>query len=170
MASRTRSQTADSVPTFNKQNILKEPKKDVCSFNNADIAALKSSSAFLVGAIIRPFDREVRSVVYSDEWVCFLAYPFSIGLRYSFPTFISCFFELTGLSYAQTIPLVWRVLVTLHQIKSRHMLDLCIEYLPIAYHLRSHGSSRFLPFPPLKSPSSSKRLKTRMIGDENSIS
>ncbi|KAJ0809050.1 hypothetical protein HanPI659440_Chr01g0010341 [Helianthus annuus] len=161
MASRTRSQTADFVPTFNKQNLLKEPKKDVCSFNNADIAALKASRAFPSGATIRPFDREVRSVVYSDEWVCFLAYPFSIGLRYPFPTFISCFFELTGLSYAQTIPLVWRVLVTLDQIKSRHMPDFCIEDLPIAYRLRSHGSIRFLLFSTSKDPLILKATKNK---------
>ncbi|KAF5768461.1 hypothetical protein HanRHA438_Chr14g0647311 [Helianthus annuus] len=152
MASRTRSQTADSTPTFNEQNLLKEPKKEVYSFDNADIAALKASGAFPARAIIRPFDREVRSDVYSDEWVCFLSYPFSIGLRYPFPTFISRFFELTGLSNAQTMPMVWRVLVTLDQIKSRHMPDLCIEDLPIAYHLRSHGSSRFLLFSTSKVP------------------
>ncbi|KAM0055880.1 hypothetical protein Hdeb2414_s0006g00211271 [Helianthus debilis subsp. tardiflorus] len=152
MARRTRSQTADSVPTFNEHNLLKEPKKEVCSFDNADIASLKASSAFPAGAVIRPFDREVRSDVYSDEWVCFLAYPFSIGLRYPFPVFISRFFELTDLSYAQTMPMVWRVLVTLEQIKSRHVPDLCIEDLPISYRLRSHGSSLFLLFSTSKDP------------------
>ncbi|MFS8002849.1 hypothetical protein Hanom_Chr13g01206931 [Helianthus anomalus] len=87
--------------------------QEICSFDNADIAALKASGAFPAGAVIRPFDREVRSDVDSDVWVCFLAYPFLTGLRYPFPTFISRFFELTGLSYAQTMPMVWRVLVTL---------------------------------------------------------
>ncbi|KAJ0898924.1 hypothetical protein HanRHA438_Chr08g0362381 [Helianthus annuus] len=113
MASRTRSHTVDSIPTFEAQNLLKELEKEVCSFDNADIAALRASGAFPVDAIICPFDREVRSDVSSDEWMCFLAYPFSIGLRYPFPSFISGFFELIGLSYAQTIPMVWRVLVTL---------------------------------------------------------
>ncbi|KAF5791847.1 hypothetical protein HanXRQr2_Chr09g0399491 [Helianthus annuus] len=161
MASRTRSQTADSVPTFHEQNLLKEPKKEVCSFDNADIAALKTSGAFPAGAMIRPFDREVRSDVYSDKWVCFLAYPFLIGLRYPFPTFISRFFELTGLSYAQTMPMVWRVLVTLDQIKARHMPDLCIEDLLIAYRLRSHGSSRFLLFSTSKDPLILKATKNK---------
>ncbi|MFS7906140.1 hypothetical protein Hanom_Chr01g00055781 [Helianthus anomalus] len=138
MASRTRSHTADFVPTFKEQNLLKEPKKEVCSFDNADIVALKASDAFPAGAIIRPFEREIRSDVSSDEWVCFLAYPFSIGHRYPFPAFISRFFELTGLSYIQTMPMVWRVLVTLDQIKSCHIPDLCIEDLPIAYRLWSH--------------------------------
>ncbi|KAJ0715061.1 hypothetical protein HanPI659440_Chr13g0496771 [Helianthus annuus] len=152
MATRTRSQMADSAPLFHKQNLLKEPSREVCSFDNADIAALRASGAFPPGTIFRPFDREVRSDFCSDEWVCFFAYPFSIGLQYPFSPFISRFFELTGLSFAQTMPMVWRVLVTLEQIKARHMPDLCIEDLPMAYRLRSHGSSRFLLFSISKDP------------------
>ncbi|MFS7943974.1 hypothetical protein Hanom_Chr06g00506561 [Helianthus anomalus] len=106
MASRTRSHTTDSIPTFEAQNLLKKPEKEVCPFDNADIATLRASGAFPVDAIIPPFDREVQSDVSSDEWVCFLAYPFSIWLRYPFPTFISRFFELTSLSYAQTMHMV----------------------------------------------------------------
>ncbi|KAJ0612037.1 hypothetical protein HanHA300_Chr01g0022661 [Helianthus annuus] len=152
MASRTRSHTADSIPTFEDQHLLKEPEKEVCSFDFADIAALRASGALPPGAIFHPFDREVRSDVSSDKWVCFLAYPFSIGLRYPFPAFISRFFELTGLSYAQTMPMVWRVLVMLDQIKSRHIPYLCIEDLHIAYRLRSHGNSHFLLFSTSKNP------------------
>ncbi|MFS7929554.1 hypothetical protein Hanom_Chr04g00333851 [Helianthus anomalus] len=106
MASRTRSHTADSISTFEDQNLLKEPEKEVCSFDNANIAALRASGAFLAEAIIRPFDLEVRSDVPFDKWVCFLAYPFSIGLWYPFQAFISRFYELTGLSYAQTMHMV----------------------------------------------------------------
>ncbi|MFS8018150.1 hypothetical protein Hanom_Chr15g01388771 [Helianthus anomalus] len=40
--------------------------------------------------------------------------------------------------------MVWRVLVTLDQIKSRHVPDLCIEDLPIAYRLRSHANFKEL--------------------------
>ncbi|MFS8034384.1 hypothetical protein Hanom_Chr17g01580531 [Helianthus anomalus] len=152
MASRTRSHTADSIPTFEDQNLLKEPEKEVCSFDIADIAALRASGAFPFDAIIRPFDREVRLDVSYDEWVCFLAYPFSIVFRYPFSAFISRFFELTGLGYAQTMPMVWRVLVTLDQIRSRHIPDLCIEDLPVAYRLHSHGNSRFLLFSTSKNP------------------
>ncbi|MFS7930174.1 hypothetical protein Hanom_Chr04g00341021 [Helianthus anomalus] len=170
MACRTRSQIADSVPTINEQNLLKEPKKEICSFDNADIAALKASGAFPAGAVIHPFDREVRSDVYSDEWVFFLAYLFSIGLRYPFSAFISCFFYVTDLSYAQTMSVVWRVLVTLDQIKPRHVPDLCIEDLLIAYRLRSHGSSRFLLFSTSKDPLILKATKNEDVGDENSFS
>ncbi|MFS7929733.1 hypothetical protein Hanom_Chr04g00335981 [Helianthus anomalus] len=56
MASRTRSHTHDSIPTFEAQNLLKEPEKEVFSFDNADIATLQASSAFPVDAIIHPFD------------------------------------------------------------------------------------------------------------------
>ena len=152
MASRTRSHSNEPIPTLVSQNFIREPEKEICSFNNADIAALKDSGAFPIGTVIRPFDREVRSDASSDEWVCFFAYPFSLGLRYPFPPFISRFFELTGLSYAQTMPMVWRVLMVLDQIKSRHCPDLCIEDLPIAYRLRSHGNSRFLLFSTSKNP------------------
>ncbi|MFS7911181.1 hypothetical protein Hanom_Chr02g00115031 [Helianthus anomalus] len=146
-----------------------EPKKEVCSFDNVDIAALRASGAFPVDAIIRPFDREVQSDVSSNEWVCFLAYPFSIGLRYPFPAFISRFFELTGLSYAQTMPMVWRVLVTLDQIRSSHIPDLCVEDLPVAYCLRSHGNSRFLLFffNLQKSPYPQSHKKMRISGNES---
>ncbi|MFS7911194.1 hypothetical protein Hanom_Chr02g00115191 [Helianthus anomalus] len=161
-----RSHTTDSILTFEAQNLLKEPEKEVCSFDNADIAAIRASGAFPVDAIIRPFDREVQSDVSSNEWVCFLAYPFSIGLRYRFPAL----FELTGLSYAQTMPMVWRVLVTLDQIRSSHIPDLCMEDLPIAYCLRSHGKSRFLLFfKPPKIPLSSKPQKMRISGNESSV-
>ncbi|MFS8034687.1 hypothetical protein Hanom_Chr17g01584111 [Helianthus anomalus] len=119
--------------------------------NNADIAALKDSDAFPVGVVIRPFDWEVQSDATSNEWVYFFAYPFTLRLRYPFPSFISRFFEFTGLSYAQTMPMVWRVLMVLNQI-SRHCPDLCIEDLPIAYGLRSHGNSCFLLFSTSKNP------------------
>ncbi|MFS7952492.1 hypothetical protein Hanom_Chr07g00607571 [Helianthus anomalus] len=58
MASRTRSCTTESTPSLESQNLLREPEKEDCSFNNVDIAALKDSVAFPTGAIIRPFDRE----------------------------------------------------------------------------------------------------------------
>ncbi|MFS7965994.1 hypothetical protein Hanom_Chr09g00768641 [Helianthus anomalus] len=100
MASRARSRSNEPAPTLESQNLLREPEKEICSFNNADIAALKDSGAFPPRVIIRPFDWEVQSEAISNEWVCFLAYPFSLGLRYPFPSFVSRFFELTGLSYA----------------------------------------------------------------------
>ncbi|MFS7928988.1 hypothetical protein Hanom_Chr04g00327251 [Helianthus anomalus] len=81
-----------------------------------------------------------------------MAYPFSIGLRYPFPAFIYRFFKLTGLSYAQTRPMVWQVLVILDRIKSRFTPDLRVEDLSMAYRLHSHGNSRFLLFSTSKNP------------------
>ncbi|MFS8034502.1 hypothetical protein Hanom_Chr17g01581871 [Helianthus anomalus] len=123
-----------------------------------------SSSEFLV---IRPFDRTLRSDVSSGEWICFLAYPFSLCLRYPFPKFMMQFFRKTGLSFSQTIPMVWRVLIVLNQIKTLHIPDLCIEDIPIAYRLRSHGSSRFLLFSTSSNPLILKATENEDVGNES---
>ncbi|MFS7962156.1 hypothetical protein Hanom_Chr08g00723341 [Helianthus anomalus] len=88
MATRTRSHTGESSETFSQQNLLKNPEKEVFAFDNADIAALRAFGAFPDKAIIRSFDRSIRSDVSSREWICFPAYPFSLGLRYPFPKFM----------------------------------------------------------------------------------
>ncbi|MFS7898888.1 hypothetical protein Hanom_Chr00s033669g01771091 [Helianthus anomalus] len=119
MAARTRSHSSESALSFTVQNQLKNPEKEICSFDNADSAALRASGAFPDAAFIRPFNRTLRSDVFSKEWICFSAYPFSLGLR---------------------------VLILLNQIKTFHVPDLCIEGIPIAYRLRSHGNSRFSLF------------------------
>ncbi|KAF5803202.1 hypothetical protein HanRHA438_Chr06g0277881 [Helianthus annuus] len=146
MATRTHSHTDESSETFDQQNLLNHPKKEICAFDNADIAALRVSGAFPDKAIIKPFDQTVRSDVSSSEWICFPAYPFSLGLQYPLPEFMMQFFRKTGLSFSQTMRMVWRVLIVLNQIKALNIPDLCIEDIPIAYRLRSHGSSRFLLF------------------------
>ncbi|KAJ0623024.1 hypothetical protein HanIR_Chr01g0027161 [Helianthus annuus] len=92
MATRTYSQTSESTETFVQQNLLKNSEKETCAFDNTNIAALRASGAFPDGAVIRPFDRSIRSDVSSADWVCFLANPFSLGLRYPFPEFMMQFF------------------------------------------------------------------------------
>ncbi|MFS8034751.1 hypothetical protein Hanom_Chr17g01584881 [Helianthus anomalus] len=62
------------------------------------------------------------------------------------------FFRITSLCFAQTMPMVWRVLIMLNQIQTLHVPDLCIEDLPIAYRLRSHSNSRFLLFSTSSNP------------------
>ncbi|KAF5767404.1 hypothetical protein HanXRQr2_Chr14g0623961 [Helianthus annuus] len=143
MPKRTRSSSGDSIPTFTAQDLLQNPEREICSFDNVDIAALRSSGAFPDGAIFRPFDRYLRSEVSSSEWLCFLAFPFTLGLRFPFSDFIKKFFHTTGLSFNQTMPMVWRVLIVHDRIKKNHIPDLSINDLPIVYRLRSHGSSRF---------------------------
>ncbi|KAM0013556.1 hypothetical protein Hdeb2414_s0008g00283851 [Helianthus debilis subsp. tardiflorus] len=152
MATRTRSQTGESTETSLRQNLLKNTEKGICSFDNAAIAALRASGAFSDKAIIRPFDRTLRSDVSSGEWICFPAYPFSLGLRYPFPELVMQFFRKIGLSFSQTMPTVWRVLIVLNLIKTLYIPDSCTEDIPIAYCLGSHGSSRFLLFSTSSNP------------------
>ncbi|MFS7991654.1 hypothetical protein Hanom_Chr12g01073191 [Helianthus anomalus] len=42
MATRTRSHSDDSPSPFVNQNLINHPGKEVCSFNNGDIAALRN--------------------------------------------------------------------------------------------------------------------------------
>ncbi|MFS8002623.1 hypothetical protein Hanom_Chr13g01204271 [Helianthus anomalus] len=80
MARQTRSNSDDSVPSFIHQNILQDPEKEICSFDSAHLSALKTSDIFSKGAVFRPFDQEIRSDMVSDEWLCFNAFPFTLGL------------------------------------------------------------------------------------------
>ncbi|MFS7940093.1 hypothetical protein Hanom_Chr05g00459601 [Helianthus anomalus] len=74
------------------------------------------------------------------------------------------FFRTTSLCFVQTMPMVWRVLLTLNQIKTFHVPDLCIEDLPIAYRFRSHGNNRFLLFSTSSNPLILKPAEMRMGG------
>ncbi|MFS7937349.1 hypothetical protein Hanom_Chr05g00426541 [Helianthus anomalus] len=65
------------------------------------------------------------------------------------------------------MPMVWRVLIMLNQIKTLHVPDLCIEDLLIAYRLRSLGNSHFLLFSTSSNPSSSKHQRMRKVGNGN---
>ncbi|MFS7937350.1 hypothetical protein Hanom_Chr05g00426551 [Helianthus anomalus] len=100
MATRTQSHSGESTSSFVNQKLLKHPEKEVCSFDNADIAVLRTSGAFSDRAVSRPFDRSIHSDVSSEECICFSSYPFSLGLRYPFPEFIMQFFQITGLCFA----------------------------------------------------------------------
>ncbi|MFS7938973.1 hypothetical protein Hanom_Chr05g00446121 [Helianthus anomalus] len=109
MARQTRSSFGDSVPTFTAQNLLQNPEREVCTFDNAYLSALRSSGIFLDGAVFRPFDRDLQLDASSTEWLCFLAFPFTLGLQFLFSDFIMDFFRNTGLRFSQTMPMVWRV-------------------------------------------------------------
>ncbi|MFS7948975.1 hypothetical protein Hanom_Chr06g00566101 [Helianthus anomalus] len=63
MAWQTRSSSSDSVPTFMAQSLLQNPEREICTFDNAYITALRSSDIFPDGVIFRPFDRDLRSDV-----------------------------------------------------------------------------------------------------------
>ncbi|KAJ0766102.1 hypothetical protein HanPI659440_Chr08g0311611 [Helianthus annuus] len=140
MARQTRLSSGDSAPTFTPQNLLQYLEKEVCTFNNGYLSALRSSGIFPDGTVFRPYDRDLRSDASS---LCFNALPFTLGLRFHFSDFIMDFFRTTGLSFSQTMPMLWRVLVLLDRIKNTHIPELCVNDLPVVYWLRSHGSNRF---------------------------
>ncbi|KAK1441332.1 hypothetical protein QVD17_07179 [Tagetes erecta] len=102
------------------------------------------SGAFPPKTIFRAFDARAKSDFTSPEWVCFPAFPFGIGYTYPFPEFTARFFEVTGLSYAQTMPMIWRTLFTIEEIKRNQVVDFDLAELAYAYDIRAHGSNRFL--------------------------
>ncbi|MFS8008332.1 hypothetical protein Hanom_Chr14g01271451 [Helianthus anomalus] len=67
------------------------------------------------------------------------------------------------------MPMVWRVLVTLDHLKSRHVLDLCIKDLPIAYRLRSHANFKELAPPSAESEGRIKEIY-RLLESERTFS
>ncbi|KAF5772522.1 hypothetical protein HanXRQr2_Chr13g0577991 [Helianthus annuus] len=104
----------------------------------------QNSGIFPEGTVFRPFDREIQSDMVSKECLCFNAFPFTLGLQFPFPDFITEFFNITKISFSQTMPMLWRVLLVLDRIKNTHIPDLSVHDLPLAYRLRCHGSCRFL--------------------------
>ncbi|MFS8023332.1 hypothetical protein Hanom_Chr16g01450201 [Helianthus anomalus] len=107
MARQTRSSSGDSAPSVIHQNILQDPEKEICSFDSAHLSALKTPGIFPKGTVFRPFAREIRSEMVSNEWLCFNAFPFTLGLRFPFPDFITEFFHITKISFSQTMPMLF---------------------------------------------------------------
>ncbi|KAJ0780691.1 hypothetical protein HanPI659440_Chr06g0240581 [Helianthus annuus] len=151
MGRETRSSSFDSSPTFTVQSYSK-----IRSEKSAHLIMPTSQpSDHLTSSRTEQFSGRltgspIRRVVY--EWLCFLAFPFTLGLRFLFSDFIMDFFCTTGLSFSQIMPMVWRVLVILDRIKNNHLPDLCVNDLPVVYRLRSHRSSRFLLYSTSKNP------------------
>ncbi|MFS8034438.1 hypothetical protein Hanom_Chr17g01581151 [Helianthus anomalus] len=106
MARQTRSSSGDSAPTFIHLNIHQDPEKEICSFDSAHLSALKTSGIFPKGTMFRLFHREIRSDMVSNEWLCFNAFPFILGLQFPFPDFITEFFRITKISFSQTMPML----------------------------------------------------------------
>ncbi|MFS7916184.1 hypothetical protein Hanom_Chr02g00174151 [Helianthus anomalus] len=55
------------APKSGARDLPQNPEREICSFDNVDIAALHSSGAFPDDAIFRPFDRDLQSDVSSSE-------------------------------------------------------------------------------------------------------
>ena len=145
MAAKT-SQTSSSAAAygddFEDQALLTHPQEESCIFTDREIEHIKR--LFPSNAVFKPFDQHLRSDAISKTWVCFPAFPFQIGFSYPFPPLTTRFFNKTGLSFIQTMPMVWRTLVTLERLIDLHDLSLDVGDLAFVYDLRSHGSSRFL--------------------------
>jgi hypothetical protein len=117
-------------------------EKEGCKFTDDDVSALRS--CFPAGAIFRPFDVSVKSDCVSTEWICFPAYPFQLGFSYPFPDFTRSFFEISGISYIQAMPMVWRTLFTIEEILVQEEIKLNTSDLSVMYQLTTHGSNRFI--------------------------
>ncbi|KAJ0814284.1 hypothetical protein HanPSC8_Chr17g0783811 [Helianthus annuus] len=124
------------------QGIIKDSAKERCCFTNLQIDRIRH--CFPAHTVFKPFDPTVLSDSVSESWVAFPVTPFTIGYTYPFPDFTQSFFSLTGISYIQARPMVWRVLITLERIVEQQDIDLGISELAEMYDLVSHGSHRYL--------------------------
>lgn len=130
---------------FINQNILTEPKP--CTFCDSDIGRLKSNGTFSSSCFIRPFDAKSRPDWYSENWICFPEYPFTIGLKYPFPSFFNEFFSVTGICYAQTSPMIWRTLSVIQAVKDSYDLAFDMPELSCLFKLQNSKSGFFVLSP-----------------------
>ena len=86
----------------------------------------------------------LKADLTSPNWITFPEYPFTLGLKYPFPGIISDFFMITGLSFIQTMPIIWRVLYWINLLNENKKLNIGVEELASVYDLQTYGSSRFL--------------------------
>ena len=122
---------------FSDQAILSYD--EVCSFNDEDMESLKAIGAFPFDVVFWPFEATVEPDFGSPTWVCFIEYPFTLGVTYPFNCIVRDLFSTTKISYIQAMPMVWRIaflfllmfafLSGLHSCFSVHIWcqDLCWE-------------------------------------------
>ena len=136
--------SAVSKSDFYCQNLLSRPEIETCTFTDLDIKKLIETNCFPNETVFHPFDQNLRSDMISKKWVCFPVTPFKMGFTYPFPEIVNEFFQRTGLSYIQAMPMLWRVLFMVNHLKKLYVLDFDIEELASIYDIKSHGSSRYL--------------------------
>ncbi|KAF5795599.1 hypothetical protein HanXRQr2_Chr08g0341551 [Helianthus annuus] len=124
------------------QGIIKDSAKERYCFTDPQIDRIRH--CFPANAVFKPFDPTYLSDHASETWIAFPFTPFTIGYTYPFPAFTQSFFSLTGISFIQAMPMVWRVLITLERIIEQHGIDLGMSELSEMYDLVSHGSHRYL--------------------------
>ena len=143
----TRSQSSivpESIDDFEDQGFIEYCDVEQCRFKDDEIELIRSEKCFPAGTRFRAFDSRLKADLSSPTWVCFYAFPFSLGLTYPFPSLINEFFETTGLAYSQTMPQIWRILHTLHRLNEKHSLTIGLPEIASNYQLRTHGGSRFV--------------------------
>ncbi|KAJ0898977.1 hypothetical protein HanRHA438_Chr08g0362971 [Helianthus annuus] len=123
------------------QGIIKDSPMERCCFT--DIQIDKIRHCFPANVVFKPLDPTALSDLVSDVWVAFPATPFLIGYSYPFPMFTQSFFSLTGISYIQAMPMIWRVLYTFERIIEQEGIDLGMSELAELYDLTTFGSHRY---------------------------
>ncbi|KAJ0681771.1 hypothetical protein HanPI659440_Chr16g0639831 [Helianthus annuus] len=124
------------------QGIIKDSPMERCCFTDAHVDRIRH--CFPADAVFKSFTSTALSDFISDTWVIFPATPFIIGYSYPFPAFTQSFFSLTGISYIQAMPMIWRVLYTFERIIEQEGIDLGMAELAALYDLTTFGSHRYL--------------------------
>ncbi|KAJ0943029.1 hypothetical protein HanPSC8_Chr03g0099151 [Helianthus annuus] len=124
------------------QGIIKDSPTERCCFTDVHIDRIRH--CFPANAVFKSFTPTALSDSVSDTWVAFPATPFTIGYSYPFPSFTQSFFSLTGISYIQAMPMIWRVLYTFERIIEQKGIDLGMTELAELYDLTTFGSYRYL--------------------------
>ncbi|KAJ0479817.1 hypothetical protein HanIR_Chr13g0624431 [Helianthus annuus] len=124
------------------QGIIKDSPTERCCFTDAHVDRIRH--CFPANAVFKSFTPTALSDFVSDVWVAFPATPFTIGYSYPFPAFTQSFFSLTGISYIQAMPMIWRVLYTFERIIEQKGIDLGMAELAALYDLTTFGSCRYL--------------------------
>ncbi|KAJ0576451.1 hypothetical protein HanIR_Chr05g0224601 [Helianthus annuus] len=127
---------------FKSQGIITDSVKERCIFTDPQIDRVRY--CFPANTVFKPYDPSALSDHTSDSWVAFPVTPFTIGYTYPFPAFTQSFFSLTGISYNQAMPMIWRVLYTLERIIEQEGIDLGMAELGELYDLTTFGSHRYL--------------------------
>jgi hypothetical protein len=152
-----------SPSEFIDQKIITPSAEETCLFDNKQIEALLKTEAFPSDTNIKAFNPKDKADLVSEKWICFLHYPFSIGMRYPFPPLVNQFFEVTKLCYAQVMPMVWRILFSLSQLNDNRNLGIGLPEIAASYQLRTHGSSRFV----LQSRDGKRQMVPRVSHSDN---
>ncbi|KAF5777074.1 hypothetical protein HanXRQr2_Chr12g0531381 [Helianthus annuus] len=124
------------------QGIIKDSPTERCCFTDAHVDRIRH--CFPADAVFKSLTSTALSDFVSDTWVIFPATPFTIGYSYPFPAFTQSFFSLTGISYIQAMPMIWRVLYTFERIIEQEGIDLGMAELAELYDLTTFGSHRYL--------------------------